>query len=57
MYTYLILSLLEIAFHTLFFITILLQDDIPIPDYVGKLHGGPYLWIALKGHYGKENFA
>lgn len=28
-----------------------LQDEIPIPDYIGKIHGGPYLWIALEGHY------
>ena len=31
-----------------------LQEDIEVPQYVGKLHGGPYLWIAPKGHYGKK---
>ena len=24
-----------------------------MPDYVGKMHGGPYMWIARRGHYGK----
>ncbi|XP_041463000.1 bifunctional peptidase and arginyl-hydroxylase JMJD5-like [Lytechinus variegatus] len=28
-----------------------LETDIDIPGYVEKLHGGPYLWIAMKGHY------
>jgi len=31
-----------------------LQDDVPLPIYLrnyGKLHLGPYLWVALKGHY------
>lgn len=28
-----------------------LCDDIEVPEYVGKLHGGPYLWIARQGHY------
>ncbi|XP_072178522.1 tRNA wybutosine-synthesizing protein 5-like [Diadema setosum] len=28
-----------------------LEADVPVPGYVGKLHGGPYLWIAMKGHY------
>ena len=29
------------------------QDDVPMPDYIGKIHMGPYLWIAVNGHYGK----
>ena len=28
-----------------------LESDIPIPPYVGKMHGGPFLWIAREGHY------
>ncbi|XP_022104468.1 lysine-specific demethylase 8-like isoform X2 [Acanthaster planci] len=28
-----------------------LEADVPIPDYIGKIHMGPYLWIAVKGHY------
>ncbi|XP_064629120.1 lysine-specific demethylase 8-like [Lineus longissimus] len=28
-----------------------LQDDVPLPEYVGKIHCGPYMWIARKGHY------
>ncbi|XP_038059809.1 bifunctional peptidase and arginyl-hydroxylase JMJD5-like [Patiria miniata] len=28
-----------------------LEADVPMPDYVGKIHLGPYLWIAVKGHY------
>lgn len=28
-----------------------LEDDVKIPEYVGKVHGGPFLWIAHKGHY------
>ncbi|KAK2185720.1 hypothetical protein NP493_225g01040 [Ridgeia piscesae] len=28
-----------------------LQEDVIVPDYVGKMHGGPYMWIARKGHY------
>ncbi|CAH1798454.1 unnamed protein product [Owenia fusiformis] len=28
-----------------------LLDDIKIPEYVGKLHGGPFMWIALQNHY------
>nr|XP_002129532.1 jmjC domain-containing protein 5 [Ciona intestinalis] len=27
-----------------------LQDDCKIPD-IGKLHNGPFLWVAHKGHY------
>jgi hypothetical protein len=29
----------------------LAKPDIPLPDIVGKVHGGPYMWIAPKGHY------
>ncbi|ELU13249.1 hypothetical protein CAPTEDRAFT_186624, partial [Capitella teleta] len=25
--------------------------DFTVPEYVGKVHGGPYLWIARQGHY------
>lgn len=28
-----------------------LEKDIPMPPYVGKLHAGPFLWIAREGHY------
>ncbi|XP_033632066.1 bifunctional peptidase and arginyl-hydroxylase JMJD5-like [Asterias rubens] len=28
-----------------------LEDDVPMPDYIGKIHMGPYLWIAVNGHY------
>ena len=28
-----------------------LEADIELPKYVKKLHGGPYIWIAQKGHY------
>jgi len=31
-----------------------LQPDVPLPCYLknyGKLHLGPYMWVALKGHY------
>jgi hypothetical protein len=31
-----------------------LLEDIPFPKYLthnGKLHLGPYMWVALKGHY------
>ena len=31
-----------------------LLDDVPMPKYLqnyGKLHLGPYMWVALKGHY------
>jgi len=31
-----------------------LQPDVPLPIYLrnyGKLHLGPYMWVALKGHY------
>lgn len=28
-----------------------LEEDIQIPEYVGKVHGGPFLWIANKDHY------
>ena len=31
-----------------------LLDDVPFPDYLsknGKLHLGPYMWVALKNHY------
>ena len=23
----------------------------PVPPLVGKLHAGPFMWIAPKGHY------
>ena len=25
-----------------------LHSHIPLPDHVGKLHAGPYLWIATE---------
>ncbi|KAL0481464.1 lysine-specific demethylase [Acrasis kona] len=28
-----------------------ISPHIPLPDHVGKLHAGPYLWIAPDGHY------
>ena len=28
-----------------------LLQDLPPNDFIGKIHGGPYLWIAPKGHY------
>ena len=28
-----------------------LEEEIPLPAYIGKLHGGPFLWIAHEGHY------
>eukprot|EP00092_Neocalanus_flemingeri_P006015 GFUD01006481.1.p1 GENE.GFUD01006481.1~~GFUD01006481.1.p1 ORF type:complete len:356 (-),score=94.78 GFUD01006481.1:45-1112(-) len=31
-----------------------LLSDVPLPTYLkdfGKLHLGPYMWVALKGHY------
>lgn len=28
-----------------------LEADIDMPDYTGKRHMGPYLWIAPEGHY------
>ena len=31
-----------------------LLDEVPFPDYLscnGKLHLGPYMWVAAKGHY------
>ena len=28
-----------------------LVNDIVMPPFVGKLHGGPYMWIARKDHY------
>ena len=28
-----------------------LSEDIEVPKYVKKLHGGPFLWIAQQGHY------
>ncbi|KAK2162698.1 hypothetical protein LSH36_93g03003 [Paralvinella palmiformis] len=33
-----------------------LQDQIQVPEYVGKLHGGPFLWIAHGGHYALHMF-
>lgn len=28
------------------------QGDFTVPPYVGKVHGGPFLWVAREGHYG-----
>ena len=32
-----------------------ITDEVPLPSYVtangGRLHLGPYMWVALKGHY------
>ncbi len=28
-----------------------LQDDVLVPEFVGKMHAGPFLWIAKEGHY------
>ena len=31
-----------------------LLDDLPLPEYLttnGKIHLGPYMWVALAGHY------
>jgi len=28
-----------------------LESDIEVPGYIRKLHAGPYLWLAQKGHY------
>ena len=28
-----------------------LERDIVVPEFVEKMHGGPFLWIAYKGHY------
>ncbi len=28
-----------------------LQDELPIPGLIGKMHAGPFLWIAKEGHY------
>ena len=31
-----------------------LMDDAPLPEYLtanGKIHLGPYMWVAMKGHY------
>lgn len=28
-----------------------LTNDIQIPKYVKKIHGGPFLWLARTGHY------
>lgn len=28
-----------------------LEDQIHIPEFVEKMHAGPFLWIANKGHY------
>ena len=27
------------------------QDDLTLPPVVGKLHAGPFLWLAPPGHY------
>lgn len=28
-----------------------LANDIKVPEYVKKIHGGPFLWLARNGHY------
>ncbi|XP_074662267.1 bifunctional peptidase and arginyl-hydroxylase JMJD5-like [Tubulanus polymorphus] len=28
-----------------------IEAEAPLPSYVGKIHCGPYLWVAHKGHY------
>ena len=28
-----------------------LESDFHVPDFVGKLHSGPFLWVAAAGHY------
>ncbi|CAK8691096.1 unnamed protein product [Clavelina lepadiformis] len=28
-----------------------LQEECQLPSYVGKLHNGPFLWVAREGHY------
>ena len=30
-----------------------LLNELPLPQYMndGKIHLGPYMWVALKGHY------
>uniref|UniRef100_H2Z7M9 JmjC domain-containing protein n=1 Tax=Ciona savignyi TaxID=51511 RepID=H2Z7M9_CIOSA len=28
-----------------------LQDECQLPEYIGKLHNGPFLWVAHEGHY------
>lgn len=33
-----------------------LNDDIILPEYVGKVHMGPYLWIAPEKHYEYTHF-
>ena len=39
-----------------------IADEVPLPSYVtangGRLHLGPYMWVALKGHYevGRSEF-
>jgi hypothetical protein len=27
------------------------NDALPLPKYVGKVHMGPYLWVAAPGHF------
>lgn len=29
----------------------LVEDLEPLPKYIGKVHMGPYLWIAAPGHF------
>ena len=36
-----------------------LLDDLPLPEYLttnGKIHLGPYMWVALAGHYEFNHF-
>lgn len=28
-----------------------LDTDLKVPEYIGKVHGGPFLWVAHQGHY------
>jgi len=28
-----------------------IEAEIPVPPYIGKVHGGPFLWIGCSGHY------
>ena len=33
-----------------------MQEESILPDYVEKLHNGPFLWVAHQGHYGMSLF-
>jgi hypothetical protein len=28
-----------------------LMGDVVVPDFVGKLHSGPFLWVGCKTHF------